>query len=305
MKKRLAALLAVLMMLTVCLPVLGECTPLLYRATDGAGHEIYLMGTIHLARESTYPLPDYVLDAFERCDVLAVELDVQRIQQDPYAMGQMMLAMYLQNGQTSPLSQETLEKAAQATGMPAGTLASMRPWAVMNLLQEKAYAGSSMDAALGVDQYLLTLAGEKGKQVDELENLDDQMALLTGMPESVVVWQIEAMLSAPAGVILSTMALLDNWARGDRAGLNRLLTAEEDPAALAGCPDGAGYMAYMQAMYGDRDTAFARQAADYLDAGTRVFFAVGAAHVLGDGGVADQLAEMGYTVETVGAQGAE
>ena len=71
MKKRLAALLAVLMMLTVCLPALGECTPLLYRATDGAGHEIYLMGTIHLARESTYPLPDYVLDAFERCDVLA------------------------------------------------------------------------------------------------------------------------------------------------------------------------------------------------------------------------------------------
>ena len=41
-----------------------------------------LFGSIHVGREDYYPLPKYVLDAFEDADSLAVELDLLAVEKD-------------------------------------------------------------------------------------------------------------------------------------------------------------------------------------------------------------------------------
>lgn len=59
-----------------------ENAPLLYKVTDGDGNVIWLFGSIHVGRDDYYPLPEYVLDAYEGSDALAVELDAVAFEND-------------------------------------------------------------------------------------------------------------------------------------------------------------------------------------------------------------------------------
>ena len=45
-------------------------TPLLYKVSDDAGNVIWLLGSIHVGMEDYYPLPDYVLDAFDGSEIV-------------------------------------------------------------------------------------------------------------------------------------------------------------------------------------------------------------------------------------------
>ena len=90
-------------------------TPLLYRVTDDSGNTIWLFGSIHVGRENYYPLPDYVLDAFESADALAVEADIVAFEKD---LGLQMTALshlVYRDGSTikDHISLELYEKAVE------------------------------------------------------------------------------------------------------------------------------------------------------------------------------------------------
>ena len=59
------------------------------------------------------------------------------------------------------------------------------------------------------------------------------------------------------------------------------------------------YDEYYKAMITDRNDNMTDYAVDALDSGEEVFICVGAAHVIGDGAIAENLRELGYTVEMV------
>ena len=56
-------------------PVSKGSTPLLYKATSENGGEVWLFGSIHVGNDDMYPLPDYVNNAYNEADSLAVEVD--------------------------------------------------------------------------------------------------------------------------------------------------------------------------------------------------------------------------------------
>jgi len=56
--------------------------PLLWRATSPAGQSIYLFGSIHVGNAELYPLPDFIMDAFHRSDYLAVEFNLNEMDED-------------------------------------------------------------------------------------------------------------------------------------------------------------------------------------------------------------------------------
>ena len=51
-------------------------TPAVWEVTDQNGNNIYMMGSIHIAKEDASVLPDYFETAYAKCDALAVECDV-------------------------------------------------------------------------------------------------------------------------------------------------------------------------------------------------------------------------------------
>ena len=72
MKKALCILLTFLMCFSLIAcqseqveePKVAECTPLLYKVTDGKGATLYLLGSIHVGDKRTQAMPDYVMNAY-------------------------------------------------------------------------------------------------------------------------------------------------------------------------------------------------------------------------------------------------
>lgn len=81
-------------------PEESETTPLLYKVTDVNGNTAWLFGSIHVGRESFYPLPDYVIDAYEGADCLAVEFDIKAFESDLAAQTQAMSCLVDLTGNT-------------------------------------------------------------------------------------------------------------------------------------------------------------------------------------------------------------
>ena len=59
------------------------------------------------------------------------------------------------------------------------------------------------------------------------------------------------------------------------------------------------YHEYTEALTGQRDVDMTQYAVEALQSGEEIFICVGAAHIVGEGAVAENLRELGYTVEIV------
>ena len=276
-------------------------TPLLYRVTNDAGHEIYLFGTIHVGNDALYPLPDQVLNAFDQSDVLAVEIDLLYEMENPAELLKYGMDIYYTDGGTAEavLGADLVDAAADTLDMDRRLLNAMKPYGILSLLEEKSVADALLSTDLGADLFLLRRARETGKAVRALETVAEQYTLLHSMSDALYGYQIEMYARYPQQAALSTLMLLNAWKMGDRAALCRMLEADSDVSML---PESLAqeYLAFNEKMYGERDDRFTLLAEEMLLKGEKVFFAVGAAHVAGENGIADQLEEKGYTVEEIG-----
>ena len=95
---------------------------------------------------------------------------------------------------------------------------------------------------------------------------------------------------------MSIKAMCNAWATGDEDGLLNMMNTDVD--ALP--PEEAALLKeFNDTLEGQRNVNMTQFAIESLDLGGSVFIVVGAAHVLGDDGMAACLAEAGYTVELV------
>ena len=302
MKKRyMALILALILLSALLLPTAhAASTPLLYRVTDEQGHVIYLFGTIHVGNEGLYPLPDAVLEAFDESDMLAVELDLIYEQEHPEELLRYAMDVYYTDGTQASdvLGADTVELAAGALNMDKRLLSAMKPHGILSLLEEKSVQDALLDANLGVDLFLLRRAREMSKEIVPLETVAQQFSLIHGMSDRIAAYQIRMYALYPQQAALATLMLLNAWKTGDLAAMRKMLEADSDVSML---PEELAeeILAYNRQMYADRDRAFTKRAQTFLENGDKVFFAVGAAHVAGENGIADQLEQLGYTVEKI------
>jgi len=299
MKKIIAAVLTMLMVFCGCVPALAGARPLLYRVEDEAGHRIYLLGTIHIGRESMYPLSAAVEAAYDEAEILAVELDVVAYRNNflKSLLSTAKLTYGLFDSADRHLSPEVYAMGVEKLGLPEYTLRRLRPGAWLSLAENWMYEQTGLSAELGVDMHLLGRAHADGKQIDELEGYDSQMAVMLGLPDEIVDLQLQSTLKYPHVSGLSLKLMLQAWENGDERTLTRYV--QTDTSALPGELREV-YQEFLDMMYHDRDSGFEEQARAYLKAGKTVLLAVGAAHIVGPGALADRLAQAGYTVTEIG-----
>lgn len=284
--------------------VYGEATPLLYRVTDGQGHTVWLFGSIHVGRENYYALPAYVTDAFDGADALAVELDILAFEKDLSAQMEVVSVLAYRDGTRigDHISQELYDEAVAALkelGLYATVMDIYCPgfWSstIDSLLMEQ--LGARID--LGIDRHLLERAKAAGKEIRDIESAKAQYEMLAGFSDGLQAMLLEGSLESyadpePAKAELEKM--MDLWASGDEAAFSAYLAEEaEDMTAQ----EKKLYEEYNQAMLVERNLLMTDYAENALKSGETVFICVGAAHVVGEGAMARQLAQRGYTVELV------
>lgn len=286
-----------------------QATPLLYHVTGADGQEMYLMGTIHVGDERTAFLPQQVYDAFAACDALAVEFDIQAFEEqaktDAQLQAMVAASYYYTDGTTAAdhCDAELLEKALpfmKATGSYNANLMVMKPSLWANSL-ENFYLrqGYKLMSEKGMDNRLLDLAKEQGKEIRDIESAQLQMEMMGGYSDGVQQQLLDTAISyEPCEYWLEVEKLYEQWCRGDEAELRQVLSDESDLEEMTE-EEKLLYDEYQQAMVIDRNEGMLSVAKDYLESGDKVFYAVGLAHLLQENGLVDTLRDAGYTVEQV------
>ena len=289
MIKRIAAgIIIFLLCASLCGAAFAGSAPLVYRVTDDDGRRLYLVGTIHVGRGDMFPLGEAIEEAYTQSDILAVEMDLIAAGSFVNAM-KMSLAMTYTDGDdiANHLSQETCALGYQVLGLPEGTLRKMKPAFWMSLAENLGVQYAQLDMKYGVDYYLLMRARSDKKAIVELEGLDAQMRFLNALSDEALDGEIYAMLSAPEAFGMQMRAMLDAWLVGDEMTLDYLINTESGDE-------------FYEEIIAERNAAFLDQAVDCLNGGETALIAIGAGHIIGETGLANQLALLGYHVEEIG-----
>lgn len=284
-------------------PNANSDTPLYWRVTgNGYEGEFYLLGSIHVSDGIEYP--QELLDAFDRCDALAVESDVLALENDATAQVEMVKRMLYLDGSTisQHIDADTYESAKQVLqqfGAYSDALDYYIPAFWSQLISNLMLANTRYSSGEGVDRYFLTLAKEREKTILEVEEYLDVYEALAGLSEQTQVYVLrQAVADCDVENYESTVtSLLSAWKRGDETELLDLIF--EDTEDLPALKEDSAPLEYNMALVTNRNKTMARAALGYLQAGQNVFFVVGLAHMLGNDGIIALLRAQGYTVTPV------
>ena len=279
-------------------------TPLLYKVTGENGGTVWLFGSIHVGIDEMYPFPDYVLDAYNEADALAVECDVIALQEDMELMTELVQMMLYLDGSTisdhiSPELYEAAVKIMEENDSYMKILDYYLPVMWYSTIENFTYANLGYDSNIGIDMTLLTMAKEEDKPILEVESARFQYEMLASFsPELQEVLLQEAVDGYSSTENQEALdGLLKAWCDGDADSLLLYLNEEADPDTD---PEILKLIEeFNTAMETDRNIAMADYAEEILNSDDKVFICVGMAHILGDGAMVDLLEQRGYTVERI------
>jgi len=253
------------------------------------GNTLYLAGSVHILRETDYPLPSEFDEAFSRSRVLVLETDIEQIANEDVTQ-YMMSQISLPDGQTlrSVLEPEVytlLNNAFFEYGLELDGTTNIKPSFFMNLLtlmQVQKY-GFVQD---GVDTHYLQKAKSERKAVGYLESIESQIDLIftmgDGYENEFVLYSLQDM----ANTETELDALVAEWKNGGSSRTEATLMVMRDT-----WPD------MYKAMITDRNSAWMPQIEEFLASGTVYFVIVGLAHIHGPDGLLRQLEDLGCIIE--------
>lgn len=279
-------------------------SPLLYKVTDTNGNVVWLFGSIHVGYDYFYPLPDYVYDAYDSADAIAFEIDMRAFEKDTSAQMQALLPLVYTDGTTikDHVDAQTYEAAVELLsdfGYYNAMLDYYMPVFWFSTLESLFYQEIGLDSSLGIDYHLLDKAYADGKEIQEVESAEFQYTMLANFSPELQAYLLKNTVSYyedPETYKQDVLELVSLWESGDEAAFAAYLAAEDEELTAE---EKSLYEEYNTAMVVERNISMAIFAEEALKSGKEVFICVGAAHVVGEGAMAQLLADRGYTVELV------
>ena len=286
-------------------PVSKGSTPLLYKATSENGGEVWLFGSIHVGNDDMYPLPDYVNNAYNEADSLAVEVDVIDMEENAMDyIADYQKVMYLDGTTIKDHISEDLYndavKILEDNDYYTSMLDYYYPSMWSSFIEVFEYENSGYDSEKGIDMHLLNLAKENKKNIVEIESASSQITLLGEFSEELQILQLEEVVAGYNTEESKTYLkdLVSAWTSGNEESITAIIC--EDSSSEDYTEEEMKLLEeYNQKMLVDRNILMADFAEKALKDGDSVFICVGTAHIVGEGAMVDLLRDRGYTVEIV------
>ena len=261
--------------------------PLLYEVADAQGEvEGWLLGTIHALPEDVDWRTPSIEQVVTEADLLLVEVaglgqndDVTKVfvelSQSP--------GLPPLTERVAPEFRDDLDAMIGELGTSRAILRSSEDWAAAIMLARLDAPG---DPKFGVDRALITQF--QGRKVSGFETAREQLGIFDQLAPEDQLALLEATVEEWAASTDNREKLLRAWIAGDVQTLEAA-TREgimADPEIRA-------------ALLEDRNRDWLKQLEPILDDGPRPLVAVGAAHLVGPDGLAEQLKQRGYTITRV------
>lgn len=259
---------------------------------------VYLAGSIHILKPSLYPLPAQLEAAFDRADYLVLEVDVTALAQDEIqrrtlAYAQLPGQQTLSDVLPPPLFQR-LGRHLADFGLTTDMVQSVKPALVMNqiVVSRLLTLGYLPDA--GLENHFI--AQRTHQQILELESIDAQLELLFNQPMATQVQLLAETLEVEDEIEPMLADMLVAWLSGDDATFLDLFKAQSGDSPEA--------RAFVRQLLDERNDGMTEAVVRYLQGTTgdepaTYFVLVGAAHLVGERGIVQQLADAGIRGERI------
>ena len=273
----------------------------LWKVSD-ENSSVWLLGSIHVANASFYPLPTVIDSAFTAANELAVEINMS----DAYVVSEVQWLMnrhgMLIDGTLHDKLPITLwyslDSLCTAWNLPVSTFESMRPWLVATTISSYAYIRAGMKSEYGIDNVLMGRAANSGKPIVSLETAEEQIEALAGSSESdsAGICLLKSTMRELPGVKPLIRNFVKAWKTGDDELLNSLLNEENVQDYT---PSEVLYMEeFKQRLLANRNVKMADSVASFLRDDRNVFVVVGVAHLaFEEHNVIENLRNRGFVIE--------
>lgn len=249
---------------------------------------VYLLGSIHIADSSMYPLARAILNAYGEADYLAVEANVANEQE--VALHMMEKALYKDDSTLyKNVPKEVYDRFVEVIepyGIKPEVYNKFKPWYAALLVQNLLYAETSLSGEIGIDMVLLQKAiGEK--EVLEIEGAKFQLDLFDSFSTELQVEFLASSLSPDKETQKESVDMINEmincWKLGDTAKLEKLLTSEQSGSDTE--------KEFNEKLFTSRNNNMAEKVKVYLaDPEKKTYLVVvGAGHMVGETGIVAQL----------------
>jgi len=294
----------------------ADITPLLWRATNGSGQTVYLFGSVRAVHYSAYPLPEFIMDAFERSDYLAVEIPLPILLYFADEWEAARSKLVYQDGRTivDDIGSELYERAvAVFTEMgilgfivhcfeidykiPLFWWMEMTAMAMRFMFNEAGFAYWN-----NVAEYFEFRAETREREMGifEILPIERQIEILTELPIEFYIYSLEAIINmvedGSFGLFIRENATLfreayEAWKIDDER--------FDGTSGIEGNMIKAFEEEWRETVTAQRDSERERRIGYIIEEGKNAFVVVGMEHIVGEGGIVDFLVRKGYTVEII------
>lgn len=260
-----------------------------WKATKGDAI-VYIGGTIHMLRQSDYPLPPEFNQAFKASQIVTFETDINELSR-PEMMQILLKKLSYQDKRTikSVISKDTyqqLDQYAKQNGLSLNFYRKAKPGMLMTtfLAVELKKMGATVQ---GIDSHFLKRAIKENKTADFLETPEQQLNFLADMGVGNEESFYKNMLRDFKNTQQQLQQMISHWRSGNAKGLNE----------IANLPMEKDYPAMHKTLLVDRNNNWMPKIEDYFKTKDVEFVMVGAAHLVGRYGIVEQLKAKGYQIE--------
>ena len=258
-------------------------------AIRGAHNTIYLAGSIHLLPANDAALPAAFERAYADSAQLIMELDLGKFD-DMEALSWMMDHGELPKGTTlrDVLGQARYERVSAAAanlGLAPAGLKTAAPWIVGIELSDAAYMREGFDPDQGVEEQLVQRAQADHKPTAGLETLEEQLGGLLALSTDNQIRMLDQTLDELTDIKSEMRDVVSAWRHGDATKLAALLSSEYQT-----------FPALYQPLVIERNRRWLPQVEALLKSDDNAMVVVGALHLVGHGGLLEELRRKGYKV---------
>ncbi|THB71028.1 MAG: TraB/GumN family protein [Gammaproteobacteria bacterium] len=250
-------------------------------------NSVFLLGSVHLLRESDFPLNKSIINAFESTELVVFEADISALSSPKFQYFTLQQSM-LPKGQTlktllPPDLYKTTAKKMLRNGIKIEMMHGFKPWMAALNLQLSEFNRLGYKPEYGVDQFLYRRAQMKGKQTRGLETPEFQIALFSELSSKQ---QVE--------FLAQTIKEMDKAEKM----LNDMLKAWKvgDAKAFYGynIESFKMYPELMNKLLINRNKNWIPKIVELINSDQNAMVVVGSLHLPGKDGVLDLLSKKGY-----------
>jgi len=252
----------------------------------GKHNTVYLMGSIHVLRQSDYPLAPAMLEAYANSKAVIMEVNLEEIS-SAQVQTEMLASAMLPDNETLPdvLGKPRYGRAdalAHEVGVDLSMFDQFAPWFVAEAISQLQLSQLGFQPEAGVEMYFIERARNDGKSVTGLETVHDQIALFESMSMDTQADYLLSSLEQAHDLPTEVDSMVRAWRNGDTQWFDKQMKSElgNDPRLY-------------QAVLGGRNRKWLPKIEALLNEDRNYLVIVGTGHLVGQGSVLELLAKDG------------